>query len=62
MALRLILKKKTSLSNSMDNILVNYGVSFTNKERVAIRYRHDDEESEALKSKIKTCSWIKFIV
>ncbi|MBR6412349.1 MAG: hypothetical protein IKS41_04225 [Alphaproteobacteria bacterium] len=53
--------KKTSLNNSMDNILVNYGVSFTNEERRTLRYGSNPQKREELKSKIKTCTISEFI-
>ena len=50
--------KKT---NSMDCILVNYGVSFSEEERSAIRYGSDEEKIKALKDKIKTCTVPEFL-
>ena len=50
--------KKT---NSMDCILVNYGVSLSNEERSAIRYGSDEEKIKALKDKIKTCTVPEFL-
>ena len=56
-----ISKKQAPQSNSMDGILVSYGVSFTKEERRYIRYGSDKKKSEELKKKIKTCTVPEFL-